>query len=198
VNGCTSPAGSGTAAPINSEVAAPGVNVVNNCNSSVLTATGITGTVLWSTGETTNFITVATAGTYTVTQTINSCSGPAASATAAPKPIPTLSSSLTSAATSGAVFNYTPSSNTSGTTFTWSRAAVSGISNAADNGNGSINETLVNTTASPVNVTYVYTLTANGCTNTQNVVVTVAVDGNTVAPQVTTQRLHKQNVQVKV
>ena len=31
----------------------------------------------------------------------------------------------------------------------------------------------MNTTASPVNVTYVYTLTANGCTNTQNVVVTV-------------------------
>ena len=46
---------------------------------------------------------------------------------------------------------------------------------------------LVNTTASPVNVTYVYTLTANGCTNTQNVVVTVGVDGSIVSPAVTTQ-----------
>ena len=55
----------------------------------------------------------------------------------------------------------------------WSRAAISGISNAAASGTGNITETLVNTTSSPVNVTYVYTLTANGCTNTQNVVVTV-------------------------
>jgi hypothetical protein len=38
---------------------------------------------------------------------------------------------------------------------------------------GNINETLTNTTSAPVNVTYVYTLTANGCVNTQNVVVTV-------------------------
>ena len=74
-----------------------------------------------------------------------------------------------------------------GTTFTWSRAAVPGVSNAANSGTGDISEILVNTTASPVNVTYVYTLTANGCTNTQNVVVTVGVDGSTVAPQVTTQ-----------
>ena len=41
------------------------------------------------------------------------------------------------------------------------------------NGTGDISETLINTTSSPVNVTYVYTLTANGCTNTQNIVVTV-------------------------
>ena len=49
----------------------------------------------------------------------------------------------------------------------------SGISNAAAGGTGNISETLINTTSLPVNVTYVYTLTANGCTNTQNVVVTV-------------------------
>ena len=55
---------------------------------------------------------------------------------------------------------------------------LAGISNAAANGTGDISETLINTTSSPVNVTYVYTLTANGCTNTQNVVVTV----NPVAP----------------
>src|SRR4029079_3374729 len=59
-------------------------------------------------------------------------------------------------------------------TFAWSRAVVTGISNAAASGTGNINETLVNTTTSPVTVTYVYTLTTSGCTpNTQNVVVTV-------------------------
>src|SRR4029078_4874428 len=118
---------------------------------------------------------------------VNGCTGQSASATAAPKPVPALTSSLTSAATSSAVFSYTPSSTVSGTTFGWSRAAVTGISNAANSGNGDITETLVNTTASPVDVTYVYTLTTSECTNTQNLVVTVAVDGSTVAPQVTTQ-----------
>ena len=35
------------------------------------------------------------------------------------------------------------------------------------------NETLINSTTSPILVTYVYTLSANGCSNTQKVVVTV-------------------------
>ena len=88
VNGCISAAGSGTAAPLNSVADAPVVSVVNNCDNSVLTATEYTGTLLWSTGETTNSITVTTAGTYTVTQTINGCSSPEASATSAPKLTP--------------------------------------------------------------------------------------------------------------
>ena len=87
--------------------------------------------------------------------------------------MPVLSSNLSATATSGTTFTYTPTSTTAGTTFAWTREAVAGISNAAENGTGSINESLVNTTTLPVNVTYVYTLTANGCTNTQNVVVTV-------------------------
>ena len=100
-------------------------------------------------------------------------------------PIPVLSSNLTATAASGTAFTYTAASSTTGATFAWSRAAVTGISNASANGTGNINETLVNTTASPVNVTYVYTLTANSCTNTQNVVVTVKT--SVVSPIVTTQ-----------
>ena len=46
-------------------------------------------------------------------------------------------------------------------------------SNAAASGTDNPNETLVNTTANPVNVTYVYTVALNGCSYTQNVVVTV-------------------------
>ena len=173
---------------VNTIPAAPGVSVTDNCSSSLLTATGAPeATFSWSNGATTSSITVTIAGTYTVTQTVNSCSGPAASGVAAPKPISALSSSLTATATSGTAFTYTATSGTPGTTFAWSRAAVTGISNAAANGNGNINETLVNTTTSPVNVIYAYTLTANGCTNTQNVAVTVGVDGSIVAPAVTTQ-----------
>ncbi|PQJ08712.1 hypothetical protein CJD36_022855, partial [Flavipsychrobacter stenotrophus] len=71
---------------------------------------------------------------------------------------------------------YTPGSTTTGTTFAWTRAVVAGISNAAATSTGSagvVNETLVNTTLFPVNVIYHYTLTANGCNNSQNVLVTV-------------------------
>ncbi len=87
---------------------------------------------------------------------------------------PLLTSTLTpTGINSGTVFYYTPVSNTNGTTFRWSRTTLAGISNAAANGTGNINETLFNTTNAAINVTYVYTLTANNCINTQNVVVQV-------------------------
>ena len=90
-------------------------------------------------------------------------------------PIPALSSSLTPPAIcSGTAFSYTPTSLTAGTTFSWTRATVAGITPVGPtSGNGNPNETLTNTTAAPIVVTYVYTLTANGCSNTQNVTVTV-------------------------
>ena len=88
VNGCESDAGSGLAEPINSVVATPTIVVVDDCGQSVLTAEGFTGTLLWSTGEITPSITVANAGTYTVTQTVNGCSSAPASGIATPKIIP--------------------------------------------------------------------------------------------------------------
>ena len=173
---------------VNSIPPAPSISVVDNCGSSLLTATGAPGaTFSWSNGATTEAITVTANGTYTVNQTANNCTSAEGSGVAAPKAIPALSSSLTATATSSSAFNYTATSSTAGTTFAWSRAAVTGISNGAATGSGNINETLVNTTMSPVNVTYVYTLTADGCTNTQNVVVTVGVDESIVSPAVTTQ-----------
>jgi len=82
LNACTSAAGSGIAAPLTS-LPAPEVSVVNNCGSSVLSTTAA-GSLLWSTGETTSSITVTSAGTYTVTQTLNTCTSAAGSGTAAP------------------------------------------------------------------------------------------------------------------
>src|SRR4030095_8814984 len=120
-------------------------------------ASGFTGALLWSNGATTNPVTVTTAGTYTVTQTINACTGPPGSGIAVPKAIPVLSSNLAATATSGTAFTYTATSATTGTTFAWSRAVVTGVSNAAANGTGNISETLVNTTSSSVSITYVYT-----------------------------------------
>ena len=88
VNGCTSLAASGTASP-NATPAAPSVAVVNNCGNSVLTASGFTGSLLWSNGATTSSITVTNAATYTVTQTVAGCTSATGSGTSAPGAPPT-------------------------------------------------------------------------------------------------------------
>ena len=90
------------------------------------------------------------------------------------KPSPSLSSTLTpTAICSGTYFNYSPTSATAGASFAWSRAAVNGISNTAATGSGIVNELLTNTSTSSVVVNYIFTLTANGCSRTQTVAVTV-------------------------
>ena len=113
--------------------------------------------------------------TYVYTLTANGCTNPVTyNVVVTVNPTPTLTSTLTPPAIcSNTLFSYNPTSGTAGTTFSWSRAAMAGISNPAASGTGNPNETLINTTALPVNVTYVYTLTANGCSNIQNVIVTI-------------------------
>lgn len=92
------------------------------------------------------------------------------------KPTPQLSSTPTpTAICSGSTFAYTATSDAAVPSFAWTRATVDGITEAAvNNGTGNVNETLTNTTNAPIDVTYVYVTTANGCSNSaQNVVVWV-------------------------
>jgi hypothetical protein len=70
---------------INATPATPTVNVVNNCNGTSTLSTTASGTLLWSTAATTSPITVSSAGTYTVTTTVNGCVSAAGSGEAAPK-----------------------------------------------------------------------------------------------------------------
>ena len=124
---------------------------------------------------TTGVVTGIAAGQAIVTYTVSngSCTASAYD-TITVRTTPTFTSTLTPAAICDNVpFTYAPSSSTAGATFTWSRAAVTGISAAAASGSGSVNETLADTTALPQTVTYVYVAHANGCSNTQNVAVTV-------------------------
>lgn len=87
---------------------------------------------------------------------------------------PTLSSSLTEVACSNTVFSYLPTSNTTNVSYSWTRAEQTGISNTASYGNGSINETLINTTNIAVAVDYVFTLTTlEGCSNSETVTVNI-------------------------
>lgn len=135
------------------------------------TGTGSISEVL--TNSTNNVITVP----YTYAITANGCTRNE-TVYVRVNPAPALSSTLTPAAIcSNSTFTYVPSSTTQLTSgsygFTWSRAAVAGISQVASSGSGSINEVLTNTTFLPVTVTYVYTISANGCSATNNVTVVV-------------------------
>lgn len=124
VNGCTSSDRSAVANPTSSSVAVPTVTVVNNCGSSTLTASGFTGSLLWSNGATTASIIVSAAGTYTVTQTVSGCTSSPGSGVAAPKAVqatPTISASGSTSICSGTSVTLT-SSVTSGNV--WSTGAT--------------------------------------------------------------------------
>lgn len=93
-------------------------------------------------------------------------------------PTPTLTNTTTTPICSGSVFNFNPLSGTPSTTFNWSRAVVTSITNLASTGSGDPNETLTNTSTNAIPVTYVYTLAANSCSNTQNITVLVNPTAN--------------------
>jgi hypothetical protein len=89
-------------------------------------------------------------------------------------PKPQLSSNLTPPPIcSGELFTYLPQASVAGTTITWARAAVPGISNPTAFGAGTINETLINTTNEPIEVVYVISMNAANCERSQNISVTV-------------------------
>ena len=135
-------------------------------------ASSISGTLTNSTNAPVDVV-------YTVTPTSGAngnCVGASFTVTVTVNPTPALSSTLTPAAIcSAATFNYTATSATLvSPTFAWTRAAVSGITEGASSGStATISETLTNTTNAPISVTYVYTITANGCSATNSVVVVV-------------------------
>ncbi|MDR2138145.1 MAG: T9SS type A sorting domain-containing protein [Tannerella sp.] len=90
-------------------------------------------------------------------------------------PEPALSSTLTPRSVcSGGTFSYTATSDATGVTFGWMRAAVAEITQPEGSGHTAvISETLTSTAASPVEVTYAVTLTTAHCSHTQEVKVWV-------------------------
>jgi gliding motility-associated-like protein len=121
--------------------------------------------------------------TYTVTPTsAEGCAGAPFDYVVTVYPTPRLNSAQTLTAVCTVANNvaYTATSPTVATQqgsvqFDWSRAAINGITESASSvtNDPAIAETLTNTTNAPTNVTYVYTITANGCSDTSHVNVTV-------------------------
>ncbi|MES2591064.1 MAG: T9SS type A sorting domain-containing protein [Bacteroidota bacterium] len=140
--------------------------------------TGISQSAASGTGNVTEILTNTTLTPITViyayTITAGSCGGVSQNVLVTVSQVPVLSSSLSPSTCSGSLFSYTATSTTPGVNFSWSRATVSGITQPGTIGNSNVNEVLTNTTASPINVTYVYSTNANGCSGaSQNVVVNV-------------------------
>lgn len=104
--------------------------------------------------------------TITVTPQSSQCVGLPQTFTITVNPSPELSSAKNFTVCDDAPFVYQATSATDGTSFYWVRNVVAGISNPfASADSNLINETLDNTTADPVSVTYQFTLGANGCTS---------------------------------
>ncbi|MBL7773041.1 MAG: hypothetical protein JNM95_09280 [Chitinophagaceae bacterium] len=118
-------------------------------------------------------------GTYTLNVIANGVSSLSTTFTT----YPSITSSLSQTICSGEPFVYTPTFDRGCVSKTWTRAAVVGISNAAvtTGQTGSINETLINTTSTPKVVTYVFTMSNQGFSNTQNLTVTVNPSVSTIA-----------------
>ncbi|SMO60636.1 gliding motility-associated C-terminal domain-containing protein [Flavobacterium resistens] len=87
-SGCYSASSTPVTVTVNTIPSAPTVSVADNCNGTSTLSTTATGTLLWSTGETTSSITVSIPGNYSVTQTVNGCTSASGSGTAAPKTAP--------------------------------------------------------------------------------------------------------------
>jgi hypothetical protein len=101
---------------------------------------------------------------------------------------PGLSSPLSASLCNNQPFNYTATVGVSGTyTYNWTRAVVSGISNAAGSGtSAAVNETLVNTTTGPVTVKYIFTVSPDLCGGTPSPQTVTVVVNPSVTPTVGT------------
>ncbi|MEI9808791.1 MAG: hypothetical protein WDO16_13530 [Bacteroidota bacterium] len=147
VNGCTSPAGSGTAGPVLTPPV-PKITTVDNCGNSVLTASDYTGTLLWSNGQTTPTITVTVAGSYTLTQTVNGCTSPrieTRGGQAEPKAIPSAPAVITADNCGNSVLT---ASNYSGTLL-WSTGAGTPSITVTTGGTYTATQTAANGCVSP-------------------------------------------------
>jgi len=159
-NACASPATANSNSVnviVNPIPASPIGSATNNCGSSDLTVSG--SNLVWSNAQTSPTITVTTAGTYTVTQTVNSCTSTATSLTAAPLTIPVITiASLTDLCIYDATLSLTQASPSGGTY----------------SGNGVTNNAFNPSIAGIGTTTITYDYTAgNGCSASQTAMITV-------------------------
>ena len=110
--------------------------------------------------------------TYFYTMTAYGCSF-TEPVTVAVNPKPLITNAPPASICDSTTLSFNPASGTPGATYKWFRPYVPGILDIAASGTGNPAEELINTTNVGVNVVYIYTVTANSCTNTQDFTVAV-------------------------
>lgn len=128
-----------------------------------------------ATGQTTSSITetlintnpngTAVDVTYNITPYLNGCPGPVFQYIVKVNATPVVTSAQPDPVCNGTSTNYQVQFNTPATSFTWSREAVPGITNATITGQAApvIKEVLYNTTDAPIEVTYMFNFKTGDC-----------------------------------
>ncbi|WP_439697774.1 PKD-like domain-containing protein [Mucilaginibacter sp. AW1-7] len=139
-------------------------------------ASGSAGTYQWlnesgqlvNIGGTFTTSSLNTSTFYNVQAAVGQCVSAMKKVVVIVNPTPYITSSSSGFTCSGNPLNYTITANLPTATFSWGRAAVAGISNPAvsNQTNTLISETLINTTANPINVTYTITPINGTCPGT--------------------------------
>ncbi len=180
IDGCTSPDGINISLSDPNPPPTPKISVDNQCGESILTASGYSGQLNWSTGETTKSITVTEANTYSVTQTLNGCTSEAATATASPKEIPKIEVSVNDPEVCGGTgtISFTFTGVPNGTyTIAYDGGEFTGV-NVSNN-----SATVDASTGSYRNLK----ITANGCTSAAGIHASLSDPNPPNAPNVTVE-----------
>lgn len=186
---------------VTSALTAPTVNSTTVCqdSSAYLTATGSPGNYEWYDAPTGGYL-LATTNTfqtpnlgvttsYYVQASLNDCISPRTKVTLTVVPIPNITSPLAGIICSGDVQNYQITTDSPTAGIQWSRAKITGISNdpVTNQSTTTINEALINTSGSPINVVYNITASNGTCTGTPfNYVVTVYPKAKIISPDTVT------------
>ncbi|MDN5203269.1 PKD domain-containing protein [Fulvivirgaceae bacterium BMA10] len=168
----------------------PTSNVVGTTFSwtAALTSGTVTGFTAAGTGSITDqlFNTTNAAGvvTYTITPTVNGCTGTPANYVVTVNPSPEVTNAtLTATICSGDIVNFVPTSDVAGSSFNWSAAISGNLVGWTPTGSGNISQTITNTGTTNETLTYTITASKDGCSGTPvNFVVTVRPEPNISNP----------------
>ncbi len=183
-NGCQSPASDPVVVTVNALPAAPTITAsgpITFCTGGSVNLTSSAGTTyLWSTGATTQSINVSTPGSYTVRVTnASGCQSPASAATVVTvNPLPGVNAGSDASIANGT--STTLNGTVTGTgpfTYSWTPASL--LVNAAVEDPVTVNLTSTTT------FTFTATINATGCSNSDNITISVSGGALNASPTAT-------------
>lgn len=167
--------GANTSLPLTSSVSGTTFSWTIQSSTGVSGATAGSGSSINQTLSTTG--TAAGQVVYRVTPVASGCTGNFLNVTVTVNPVPAITNSpgqFQNTICSGSTLNFTPTSNITSSTFSWTSVVNGTVSGASASGSGPITNTLINTGTTDGTVTYSIRPVSNGCTgNVVNYVVTI-------------------------